>query len=163
MLLLWIIFVSSVLFCYAFMYVCLLMPCGRLLGKGWPLVSRLGCLIVTLSLSHLYPGSGVVLYCIDSWSLPSFLLLYQFLHSCCVYWRQTFLISTNTSIFKLCINYQCLLVYISVCIHVVFIDDKPFSFQRILPSSNCVPMTKRSTQHSLPLTEKWQCQTDDNP
>ena len=27
---------------------------------------------VKLSLSHWYPGSGVVLGCIDSWSLPSF-------------------------------------------------------------------------------------------
>ena len=34
MLLLWIISVISVLFCYAFMHVCLLMPCGHLLGKG---------------------------------------------------------------------------------------------------------------------------------
>ena len=48
--------------------------CGHLLGKGLPLRSRLWCLIVTLSLSHWYPGSGVVLDCIDSWSLPSFLL-----------------------------------------------------------------------------------------
>ena len=32
-LLLWIICVISVLFCYAFMHVCLLMPCGHLLGK----------------------------------------------------------------------------------------------------------------------------------
>ena len=29
-----IIYVISVLFCYAFMHVCLLMPCGHLLGKG---------------------------------------------------------------------------------------------------------------------------------
>ena len=64
----------SVLFCYAFMHACLLMPCGYLLGKGWPLGTRLWCLIVTLSLSNGYPGSGAVLYCIDSWSLPSFLL-----------------------------------------------------------------------------------------
>ena len=55
-------------------YVCLLMPCGHLLGKGWPLGSRLWCLIVSLLLSHWYPGSGVVLDCIDSWSLPSSLL-----------------------------------------------------------------------------------------
>ena len=33
-LLLWIIYVISVLFCYALMHVCLLMPCGHLLGKG---------------------------------------------------------------------------------------------------------------------------------
>ena len=61
-------------FCYAFVRVWLLMNCGHLLGKGWPLGSRLWCLIVKLSLSHWYPGSGVVLECIDSWSLPSFLL-----------------------------------------------------------------------------------------
>ena len=73
-LLLWIIYVVSVLFWYAFKHVCLLMHCGHLLRKGWPLGFRLWCLIVTLSLSHWYPGSGVVLDCIDSWSLPSFLL-----------------------------------------------------------------------------------------
>ena len=73
-LLLWIIYVISVLFCYAFMHAPLLVPCGHLLGKGWSLGSRLWCLIVTLSLSHWYPGSGVVLDCIDSWSLPPFLL-----------------------------------------------------------------------------------------
>ena len=49
-------------------------PCGHLLGKGWPLGSRLWYLIVILSLSHWYPGSGVVLACIDSWSLNPFLL-----------------------------------------------------------------------------------------
>ena len=39
-LLLWTIYVNSILFCYAFMHVCLLMPSGHLLGKGWPLGSR---------------------------------------------------------------------------------------------------------------------------
>ena len=33
-LLLWILYFISFLFCYAFMHVCLLMPCGHLLGKG---------------------------------------------------------------------------------------------------------------------------------
>ena len=61
-------------FWYDFVCVCLLMHCGHLLGNGWPLGSRFWYLIVKLSLSHWYPGSGVVLYCIDSWSLPSFLL-----------------------------------------------------------------------------------------
>ena len=51
--------------CYAFVYVCLFVPCGHLLGKGWPLGSRLCCLPVSLSLSHWYPGSDVVLDCID--------------------------------------------------------------------------------------------------
>ena len=62
--------------CYAFVRVCLLMPCGHLLWKCWPLGSRLWCLIVKLSLFHWYPGSGVVLDCIDSCSLPSFLLYF---------------------------------------------------------------------------------------
>ena len=60
--------------CYAFVRVCLLLPCGHLLGKGWPLGSRLWCLIVSLLLSHWYPGSGVALDCIDSWSLSTFVL-----------------------------------------------------------------------------------------
>ena len=60
--------------CYAFVRVCLYVPCGHLLGKGWPLGSRLWCLTVSLLLSHWYPGSGVVLDCIDSWSLHPYLL-----------------------------------------------------------------------------------------
>ena len=70
------LFLSCV--CYAFVRVCLLLPCGHLLGKGWPLGSRLWCLIVSLLLSNRYPGSGVVLDCIDSWSLPFFLLCVYF-------------------------------------------------------------------------------------
>ena len=61
--------------CYAFVRVCLYVCCGHLLGKGWPLGSRLWCLTVSLLLSHCYPGSGVVLDCIDSWSLPPYLLI----------------------------------------------------------------------------------------
>ena len=47
----------------AYVYMCLL---AKLLEKGCPLGSRLWCLTVSLSLSHRYPGSGVVLDCIDS-------------------------------------------------------------------------------------------------
>ena len=35
-----------------FVRVCLYLLCGHLLGKGWPLGSRLWCLTVSLSLSH---------------------------------------------------------------------------------------------------------------
>ena len=63
---------------YAFMHVCLLMPCGHLLGKGWPIGSRLWCLIVTLSLCNWYPGPGVVLDCINSWSCPLFYFEFNF-------------------------------------------------------------------------------------
>ena len=52
---------------------CVYVLCSHLLGKGWPLGSRLWCLTVSLSLSHWYPGSGVVLDCIDSWSLHPYL------------------------------------------------------------------------------------------
>ena len=60
--------------CYAFLCFCLFLACGHLLGKGWPLRSCLWCITVSLSLSHWYPGSGVVLDCIDSWSLHPYLL-----------------------------------------------------------------------------------------
>ena len=49
--------------CYAFVRVCSLVSCGHLHGKGQPLGSCLWCLTVSLSLSHWYPGSGVVLDC----------------------------------------------------------------------------------------------------
>ena len=55
-------------FCLVFVmsvHVCLIVPCGHLLGKGWPLGSSLPCVIVSFSLSHWYPGSGVVLDCRD--------------------------------------------------------------------------------------------------
>ena len=52
-------------FCYAFVHICLLMPCGHLLGKGLPLGSLLWCLIgilcqlwcLILSISDLCPLS----------------------------------------------------------------------------------------------------------
>ena len=52
--------------CFVFVRICLYVLCGHLLGKDWPLGSRLWCLTVSLSLSHWHPGSGVVLDCIDS-------------------------------------------------------------------------------------------------
>ena len=55
-------------------YVCLYVLCGHLLVKGLPLGSRLSCLTVNLSLSHWYPGSGVVLDCIVSCPLHPYLL-----------------------------------------------------------------------------------------
>ena len=39
--------------CLSCFRVCSLLPCGHLLGKGWPLGSRLLCLFVFLSLSHV--------------------------------------------------------------------------------------------------------------
>ena len=71
--LLW-FFLSCV--CYDFVRVCLFVPCSHLLGKGWPLASRLWCLTKSLLLSHGYPGSGVVLDCIDFWSFHHYLLYF---------------------------------------------------------------------------------------
>ena len=65
------------LFCLVFaMSLCasVYVPCGHLLGKGLPLGSRLWYLTVSLSLSHWYPGSGMVVDCIDSRYLHSYLL-----------------------------------------------------------------------------------------
>ena len=57
-------------FCLAFVMLlcasvsmCLVVTC---LESADPLGSRLWCLTVSLSLSHCYPGSGVVLHCTDS-------------------------------------------------------------------------------------------------
>ena len=52
--------------CYAFVCVCLYVPCGHQLGKDCPLGPRLCCLTVSMSLSHWYPGLCVILDCIDS-------------------------------------------------------------------------------------------------
>ena len=65
-LLLWIFVFFLSCGCYAFVRVCLYVPCGHLLGKGWPLGSRFWCLTVSVSLSHWYPGSGVVF----DWMIP---------------------------------------------------------------------------------------------
>ena len=72
-LLLWIFYVFLSCVRYAFVHFCLYVPCGHLLRKGWPFGSRLWCITVSLSLSHWYPGSGVVLDCIDSFSLHPYL------------------------------------------------------------------------------------------
>ena len=74
-----------------FSVLCLLCLCARLFfcvlwspaGKG-PLGSCLWCITVSLSLSHWYLGSGVVLDCINSWSLLPFLLLLKVVTKCYV-------------------------------------------------------------------------------
>ena len=55
----------------ASVYMCLVVTCWE---KGLPLGSRLWCLAVSLLPSLWYPGSGVVLDCIDFWSLHPYLL-----------------------------------------------------------------------------------------
>ena len=75
-LLLWVNFAINVS-CLSCCLVCLLLPSCHLLGKGWHLGSRLRCFIVFCHFPMLYAMSGVVLDCIDSWSLPPFRTLWQ--------------------------------------------------------------------------------------
>ena len=77
-LLLWIIYVISVMFLLCFRAGLFIDALKSPAGKGLPSWLSLWCLILKLSLSHYYAGSGVVLDCIASWSLPSFLLLKHF-------------------------------------------------------------------------------------
>ena len=72
-LLLWIVCVIYVL-CLSCFRVCSLLPCGHLKGKGWPLGSCLWYLLWFCCFPIGYPGTVVVLDCIDSWSLLFFLL-----------------------------------------------------------------------------------------
>ena len=60
------------------MRVCSLLPCSHLKGKGSPLGYCLWCLLWFYYYPIWYPGTGVVLNCIDFWSLLSFLF--------CLYW-----------------------------------------------------------------------------
>ena len=65
------------LFCLVFAVFCArLFICASWSPAGKGLTSLLSFVVssVSLSLSHWYPGSGVVLDCIDSWSLQPYLL-----------------------------------------------------------------------------------------
>ena len=65
------------LFCLVFAMFCArLFICAFWSPAGKGLTSWLSFVVssVSLSLSHWYPGSGVVLDCIDSWSLHHYLL-----------------------------------------------------------------------------------------
>ena len=60
--------------CLSCFHFCSLLPCGHLKGNGWPLGSCLWCLLWFCFFPIWYPWIGVVLDCIDFWSLLSFLL-----------------------------------------------------------------------------------------
>ena len=57
-------FVFIYVLCLSCFRVCSLLPCGHLLGNGWPLGSRLWCLIMFLSRSHvvIWVRGGTWLY-----------------------------------------------------------------------------------------------------
>ena len=62
-------FFSAMPLC-ASVYMCLVITCWERAG----LLALVCGLSVSLSLYHWYPGSGVVLDCIDFWSLHPYLL-----------------------------------------------------------------------------------------
>ena len=77
------------LFCLVFAMFCArLFICALWSPAGKGLTSLLSFVVssVSLSLSHWYPGSGVVLDCIDSWSLQPYLLYFVMGEtSCCLF------------------------------------------------------------------------------
>ena len=83
--------------------------CWCLVVTCWPLGARLWCPIMTLSLTRWYPGSGVVLDCIDSCICP--LSYYNWL------WKQgnwPTIIKNFECIFKRCVL---------ICNQVIFINE----------------------------------------
>ena len=80
-------------------------PCGNLLGKGWPLGSLTFDVILWFCHFQIWcPGSGVVLDCINSWSLPSSLILvFEIIISLSLVSRQL--------LTKVCILYKNLLTF----------------------------------------------------
>ena len=101
-------------------------------GKG--LTSWLSFVVssVSLSLSHWYPGSGVVLDCIDSWSLQSYLLLLNYTSTRSIYNTST----VHTIIFNLPV--WMLMLCFSLCwrffIRRIIMDNWQCATTWILPS-----------------------------
>ena len=115
---------------------CLLCLCARLFicalwspaGKG--LTSGLSFVVsaVNLSLSHWYPGSGVVLDCIDSWTLHPYLLWFCFIIS----WTtmEVSLTPTECKIYSLCATRLVIMLSITRIFFTVARDLRIFSNEK---------------------------------
>ena len=57
-------FVFFVSLCFSCFWACSMLPCGHLLGRGWPLGCCWWCLLYFCYFPMWYPGSCVVLDCI---------------------------------------------------------------------------------------------------
>ena len=131
-LLLWIFYFLFVLCLLCLRVRLFYVSCGHLRRKGWPLGSRFCRLTVSLSLSHWYPGSSVVLDCIDSWYVHPYLLCSRkdvktclYTHTICFIW---FLFSSAPS-------FKWLLVYGSYLTQINKYTDKfhiPYYFGKFL-------------------------------
>ena len=101
------------LFCLVFAVFCArLFICASWSPAGKGLTSWLSFVVssVSLSLSHWYPGSGVVLDCIDSWSLQPYLLcliLYILVNNLSVTSGQVFLGWASTKQGLMCLAQGC--------------------------------------------------------
>ena len=75
-------FVDLLCFCSVLCLLCFVRVCALWSPAGKGLTSWLSFVVstVSLSLSHWYPGSGVVLNCIDSRSLHPYLLYFTLFH-----------------------------------------------------------------------------------
>ena len=130
------------------------MPFGHLLGKCWPLGSRLWCLIVTLSLSPWYPGSGAVLDCIDSWSLTSFLLC----------WKRSVTTLTQPLAFLNCSKrfFVCVLLFLpggsfwAICTDLPAKSDSDFMFvYKVIRDLRSIDHLCIVPIHRIGLIHKW--------
>ena len=122
-LLLWIfyVFVLSCV-CYVFVRVCLYVLCGHLLGKGWPLGSRLWCL---LWVCHFPIGIlGQVWYLIVS--IPDLCILTYF-YCMVIYHSQTRRHVINIVLHVISLSS----VFTNVPISIIFRFDLPFQILRL--------------------------------
>ena len=71
--------------CSSCFCVCSLLPCGHLKGMGWPHGSWLWCLMWFCYFPIWYPGTGVVLDCIDSWLILAVFLTSSVVQCTCIY------------------------------------------------------------------------------
>ena len=138
--------------CYAFVQVCLYVPCGHLLGKGWSLSSHLWRLTVSLSLSHRYPGSGVVLNCIDSWSLT--LTYFEQENIVTVgKWDRTLVCSKHFCSCKFTFILHLMFIFVECC----FFLSKQCFLSTILCFKNCLSVFLYVYGINLSLEVKYVC------
>ena len=139
------------LFCFVFAMFCArLFICASWSPAGKGLTSWLSFVVssVSLSLSHWYPGSGVVLDCIDSWSLQPYLLwLSELFCLCCVAALKSLpALSFNALIFPILrivctisFHYSC--PWISSMSCTAFkITRWPIFIPRCITSAFCIPV-----------------------
>ena len=106
-------------FYYAYVHVCLIMPCGHLLEKGWPLSSRIGGLTVSLSSWFRYGawlyGSLIIAQILTLSTLSIIKLIFWITHVLTLRIRETpkrvFFLQTVKTLMKCSIMLHFIWVY----------------------------------------------------